>query len=56
MYFKEKDAQDYYYIEIVKGYLCLALNRHIVFIIRMGTQRNRVRTLKACGVCKCEDK
>ncbi len=26
--FKGKDARDYYYIEIVKCYLCLALNHH----------------------------
>ncbi len=26
--FKGKDVQDYYYIEIVKCYLCLALNHH----------------------------
>ncbi len=27
---KREVSRDYYYIEIVKGYLCLALNRHIV--------------------------
>ena len=50
---ERKVARDYYYIEIVKGYLCLALNRHIVFI-RMGTQRC-CENLKACDVCELED-
>ena len=53
MYKSDVPSSDYY-IEIVKGYLCLALNRHIVFI-RMGTQRICVKSVEACDVCKCEN-
>jgi len=39
---KWKVAQDYYYIEFVKGYLCLALNHHhqwslIVTMLKSGS-------------------
>ena len=48
---KERVAWDYYYIEIVKCYLCLALNH------QLGSHRYHAETWKlwgACDVCECE--
>ncbi len=48
---KERVAWDYYYIEIVKCYQCLALNH------QMESHRYHVETWKlwgACDVCECE--
>ena len=48
---KERVAWDYYYIEIVKCYLCLALNH------QLGSHRYHAEIWKlwgACDVCECE--
>jgi len=48
---KERVVWDYYYIEIVKCYLCLALNH------QLGSHRYHAEIWKlwgACDVCECE--
>ena len=49
---KERVVWDYYYIEIVKCYLCLALNHQSGDLI--GTMFETWKLWGACDVCECE--
>jgi hypothetical protein len=49
---KERVVWDYYYIEIVKCYLCLALNHQSGDLI--GTMFETWKLWGACDVCECQ--
>jgi|LakMenE01Jun11ns_1017448.scaffolds.fasta_scaffold6739981_1 hypothetical protein len=53
MCIKERVVGEYYYIEIVKCYLCLALNHHLEDLKVTMLETWKLRG--ACDVCKCKE-